>query len=206
MNSEQKKLTKFISTDKFSNEIWESRGLKSSGIEMSNRLNEFFNLCANDLLESKKENYRNCLNSHLKRIDSFDYDTEEREFIVDYFFELSDICSIDLKEDLMKWMYGEDISELLKSEKSTTGEIISNICTNCNGALDTEIIERQKGIPDFAYTIIKCKDCSELNMIELGPEIKQFSFGNYTVETHLPKSEYSREQALEKLKLMKSKK
>jgi hypothetical protein len=206
MNSEQSKLNEFISTDKFSDEIWKSRGLNSSGIEMSNRLNIFFNQCANDLLKSKKENYKDCLNAHLKQIDSFDYDTEEKEFITDYFFELSEICSINFKEDLMKWMYGKEISELLKSKKSTTGEIISNSCTNCNGALNTEIIERQKGIPDFAYTVIKCKDCFELNMIELGPEIKQFSFGNYMVEIQLPKSEYSREQALEKLKQLKSEK
>lgn len=204
MNSEQKKLHEFISTDKFSDEIWESRGLNSSGLEMSNRLNIFFNKCANELLESKKENYKGCLNFQLKQIDSFDYDTEEREFIIEYFFELSEICSIDLKNELMKWMYGEDIGELINHKKSSIGEIITNSCTNCNGALNTEIIERQKGIPDFAYTIIKCKDCSELNMIELGPEIKQFSFGNYTVEAHLPKSDYSKKQALEKLKQLKS--
>ena len=206
MNSEQKKLNEFISTDKFSDEIWESRGLISSGIEMSNRLNIFFNKCANELLKSKKENYKVCLNSQLKKIDPFDYDTEEKEFIIEYFFELSEICSIDLKNELMKWMYGENITELIKSEKSSTGEIITNSCTNCNGALNTEIIERQKGIPDYAYIIVKCKDCSELNLIELCPDIKQFSFGNYTVETQLPKSDYSKEQALEKLMQLKSEK
>ena len=55
MTSEHKKLNEFISTDKFSDEIWESRGLNSSGIEISNRLNIFFNKCGTELLESKKE-------------------------------------------------------------------------------------------------------------------------------------------------------
>lgn len=205
MAPEQEKLHKFISLDKFSDDVWESRGLNSSGIEISTRLNDFFNQCANRLLTSNKEDYKKCLHHHQKKINSVDYDTEEREYIVHYFFILSEICSIDFKEALVTWMYGEGVFDQAKPQKRLLVEIIANSCTNCDGALDTEIVERQKGIPDFAYTIVKCKDCEELNMIDLGPEIKQYSFGNYTVEAQLPKTEYSWEQALEELNQMKSK-
>lgn len=208
MKLQQQKLKEFISTDKFSDEIWADRGLNSSGDEMSNRLNTFFNQCANKLLEYKEQNYKECLNNQLKQIDSMNYDTEEREFIVDYFFDLAEICSIDLKEELMKWMYGEDMTKLMKPQKSSTEELVCTSCSVCGGAFYTVITEREKGIPDYPYLIVKCKVCSELNLIDLGSEVKQFSFAhsNYKLETKLPKSEYSKEPAIEKMKKMKSEK
>ncbi len=195
----EKKLNEFIEFEKFTNEQWKKRGLISSGSELSNYLNDFFNQCARELIISKKDNYKACLNKRIKQIYSLDYDTEEREFIVDYFLKLAVICSVDLKDDLMKWMYDEDFTNSSSYKKASLEETIHNSCTKCNGALDTKIIEREKGIPDFAYMIIKCNDCSELNLIELGAGIKQFHFGNYTVEDTLPKSEYSKEDAINKL-------
>ncbi|WP_196889431.1 DUF4844 domain-containing protein [Aureivirga sp. CE67] len=198
-------LINFISKDKFSKELWKNRGLNSSSKEKCNKLNTFLNKCANELILSKKEDYKNCFDSFLSQLNSYDYDTEEREFIVTYFLELSEICGLDFKENLMKWMYGEEIYEFIKTQKSSSKDIILHHCTNCEEKFKTEILEREKGIPDFSYTIIKCNECSALNMIELGPEIKEFLFGNYQVIEHLAKSDFTKEKALEKLESLKIK-
>jgi hypothetical protein len=121
MNTEKIKtqLQLFQSKDKFSDEEWNRRGLNPSANEMSFKLNVMFNRLAADLEEaiengkSEKE-LSFILKKGLKQFPKSKYDTEEREFICDYFFELSEIVGVDFKDNLNKWMYGSVLVSFLK--------------------------------------------------------------------------------------------
>lgn len=195
----QEKLDEFIRKDKFSNEAWELRGLNSSGPEMSEYLNQYFNNIANKLLEIEGNNtnqYKKQLLEGIKGIDSMQFDTEEREFIIDTFLALSEITNTNLKKELTVWMYGVDISEMLAP--NSVEEILRTVntkCEKCKSELITEIIEEKSGIPDFAYLVAKCNTCGEFNLIEVGPNVKDFKIKNYAIKEELPKSKFTKHQA-----------
>jgi len=121
MNTEKikKQILLFQSKDKFADEEWEKRGLNPSVNEMSVELNLLFNNIAEDLLqslekESSKKKLLRVLKNGLKRFRKSKYDTEEKAFICDYFFELSEIVNVDFKDNLNKWMYGSALVTFLK--------------------------------------------------------------------------------------------
>lgn len=113
------KLFIFKQKEKFGFSAWDERGLNPSDDEVCEKLENLFNDCANtliDALESGKDNQlKNILTKGLKDFKSFDYDTEEREFICDYFFELSDIIKVDFKDNLNAWLYGSTFNLFLKA-------------------------------------------------------------------------------------------
>jgi hypothetical protein len=206
----QKKLNEFITRDKFSNEAWEMRGLNSSGPEMSEYLNQYFNNIANKLVNIESNNtnhYKETLLEGINGIDSVQFDTEEREFIIDTFLALSEITDTNLKKELTVWMYGVDISEMLAS--NPVEEILRTVtvnCEKCKSDLITEIIEEQSGIPDFAYLVAKCNTCGAFSLIEIGPNVKNFKMKNYSIKEQLPKTKFTKHEANVRLEELRTQK
>ena len=104
------KLNHFRKKDKFSVSAWEERGLNPSDNEVCNKLQNLFNECADNLIEAinsdpNTKQLKSILKKWLESIDSSHYDTEEREFICDYFDPLSKIISVDFKNNLNNWLY-----------------------------------------------------------------------------------------------------
>lgn len=212
------KLNAFRKLDKFSTSAWEKRGLNPSDSEMCNRLQNLFNDCADNLIEATNSDFKprqikSILKSWLDSVNSSDYDTEEREFICDYFDQLSKIVSVDFKDNLNSWLYGKVLNTLFKVTSFFKGkdkiiETLSQNCTKCGSKLETFIIRKEEGIPDYNWTIIQCNNCDEFNLLSTGPNIKELRFGNYKSIEQLPKTEYTEEQAnvrLEQIKFFRKK-
>ncbi len=207
------KLNAFIERDKFSTSAWEERGLNPSEIEMCSTLQNLFNDCAENLIEATNSDFKpKQLKSILKRwldsVNSSDYDTEEREFICDYFDQLSKIVSVDFKDNLNSWLYGKVLNTLFKVTSFFKGqekivETLSQDCNRCGSKLETFILRKEQGIPDYSWTIIQCNNCNEFNLLSTGPNIKELRFGNYKLEEQLPKTEYTEEQANTRLEQIK---
>jgi len=207
------KLNAFRERDKFSTSAWEERGLNPSDSEMCNRLQNLFNDCADDLIEASNSDFKprqlkSILKSWLDSVNSSDYDTEEREFICDYFDQLSKIVSVDFKDNLNSWLYGKVLNTLIKVTSFFKGqdkivETLSKDCTQCGSKLETYITRKEEGIPDYSWTIIQCNNCNEFNLLSTGPNIKEYRFGNYKSIEQLPKTEYTEEQANARLEQIK---
>jgi hypothetical protein len=207
------KLNAFRERDKFSTSAWEERGLNPSDSEMCNRLQNLFNDCADDLIEASNSDFKprqlkSILKSWLDSVNSSDYDTEEREFICDYFDQLSKIVSVDFKDNLNSWLYGKVLNTLIKVTSFFKGqdkivETLSKDCTQCGSKLETYITRKEEGIPDYSWTIIQCNNCNEFNLLSTGPNIKEYRFGNYKSIEQLPMTEYTEEQANARLEQIK---
>lgn len=77
------------------------------------------------------------------------YDTEEKEFICDYFDQLSKIVSVDFKDNLNQWLYSGFLNTLFKLIKLIKGKekiirTLSQDCTNCKAKLEIFIYEHKK--------------------------------------------------------------
>jgi hypothetical protein len=176
-------------------------------------MEDLFNDCTDSLIDSIKSNRNESANKKiikngLQRFNKLDYDTEEREFICDYFYELSQIINVDIKNDLNNWLYGFGINTMIKilsafKKPDRIIETQSQDCTKCNSKLETFILERQPDTTDRAYDIVKCKTCGEFNLIDKGSGIKRLKFGNYDWVEHLSKDEYNDEQAKTRLEQIK---
>jgi hypothetical protein len=212
------KLNTFRLQDKFSTFAWEERGLNPSDSEMCFRLQNLFNDCADNLIEAIKSDFnprqlKTILKNSLDSVNSSDYDTEEREFICDYFDQLSKIVSVDFKDNLNSWLYGKVLNTLFKVTSFFKGqdkivETLSQDCTQCSSKLETFIKRKEEGIPDYSWTIIQCNNCNEFNLLSTGPNIKELRFGKYKSIEQLPKTEYTEEQAntrLEQIKFFRKK-
>lgn len=207
------KLNAFRRREKFSTSEWEERGLNPSDNEMCAKLQNLFNDCADNLIEATNSDFKprqvkSILKRWLDSIDSSDYDTEEREFICEYFDQLSKIVSVDIKDNLNSWLYGKVLNTLFKVTSFFKGqdkiaETLSQNCTKCGSKLETFITRKEEGIPDYSWTIIQCNNCNEFNLLSTGPNIKEYRSGNYKSIEQLLKTQYTEEQANARLEQIK---
>lgn len=207
------KLQDFLKKDKFGNSEWESRGLNPYSFELCQKMAQLINNCCERLIEQSQNGETTAaLKKELKHgLSSFnkaDYDTEEKEFICDYFIELSKIVGIDFKDELNKWLYGSLLTGVMKIASLFKGsenvvEVLFQDCTKCHTKLETFITKKVNGIPDYAYDIVKCKACGEFNMIDKGPNIHSLTFGEYEPIEQLQKAEFTEEQAKSRLEQIK---
>ncbi|MBO9561615.1 MAG: DUF4844 domain-containing protein [Niastella sp.] len=206
------KLIEFKQRDKFSVQAWNERGLNPSGDELCQYLTAFFNVCTDKLVnavnsEESTKALTTLLDSELNRLKRSDFDTEEREFICDLFHELASIVHVDLIEQLTKWLYGSVLATLMKIQRTLRPEkIVETLrkpCTKCGTDLETLILRKEAGIPDYSWDVVRCNNCAELNLLSHGPDVKEVRFGNYQMVEHLPKDEYTYEQALTRLEQIK---
>ncbi len=206
-------LQNFLNKDKFSSIEWQKRGLNPSSDEICHLMSEGLNNCCIELIELQKfDKSKNTLKKSLKKglssIDKRQLDTEEKEFVCDCFYELAAIVSIEINDELNSWMYGSLFNTFMKIIKAIKGpdkivETLSQDCTKCKGKLETFITKKEDGIPAYSYDIVKCKSCKEYNLIDRGPNIKMYNFGNYEHVEYLNKSDYTLEQAKDRLEQIK---
>ncbi|MEM1001272.1 MAG: DUF4844 domain-containing protein [Bacteroidota bacterium] len=213
MNEIVEELDRFLRKDKFTVAEWENRGLNPSSPELCSKMTNLLNECCEKLIQHAQENsptkvLRKELRAGLNSFQKSEYDTEEKEFIGDYFLELSNITLVDFKDDLNKWLYGSFMNGLLKITSALKGptkivETLSQDCTNCGAKLETFITKKQEGIPDYAFDIIRCNSCGEYNMLDKGPDIHSLHVGEYELVEQLPKAEFSKEQAKTRLEQLR---
>ena len=206
-------LNTFKNLNKFSNSAWNKRGLNPSDNDICERLERLFNKSADSLIEAINSDYstrqlKNVLENNLKNFKRSDYDTEECEFICDYFFQLSEIVSVDFKDNLNGWLYGRILSTLLRitafiKRDDRIIETLSQNCTKCHTELKTYIIKKEEGIPDYSWEIIQCINCNEYNLLSTGANVKEARFENYKIVEQLHKAEFTMEQAELRLKQIK---
>jgi hypothetical protein len=215
MQTEQNQVDKlllFKQRDKFSQSAWNDRGLNPSSTELCNQLTRLFDLCADNLIKAINDKYssrqlKSVLKAGLSNFNKLDYDTEEKEFICDLIHELATIINVDFNDNLSKWLYGSVLTTLMKIQKVLKPEkIVKTLkqpCTKCGTQLETHILRMEEGIPETSWFVVKCNNCSELNLISPGPNVKQTRFGNYQWVDTLSRYEYSYEQALTRLEQIK---
>jgi hypothetical protein len=201
----------FLKRDKFSAEAWDERGLNPSDSAICEKLAFLFNNTAEALIEAvnadKSQRYiKETLKKSLKNFIRSDYDTEEREFVVDLFAELSFIVGVSIKDNLSAWLYGRVLTFLMKifRKKERVLDVISQDCQNCGSKLETFIIQRDPKIGDMDWMIVQCNSCKAYNLIQAGTGIKQLRFGNYRYVETLSKQEYTPEQAILRFEQIKT--
>jgi gas vesicle protein len=197
-------LKAFRQRDKFSTQAWNKRGLNPSSTELSARLTQLFDECADALIAAVQSNksdkqLKSVLKAQLSKFNKRDYDTEEKEFICDLFYELAQILDIDFTDNVSRWLYGLTLTTLLKIKARLNPkkvlDTIHQTCPTCTGALDTFIMRKENGIPDYSWMIVQCKKCKDYSIVSIGPNVKEIRFGNYDLIEQLPKSEFTEEQA-----------
>lgn len=111
-------LIDFIEKEKFSEEEWRNRGLNPSDEFICSKMKAHLNECAEQLVKNlntkDKNTWKKILKIRLHKIDKNEYDTEEREMICDYFYQLSQIVKVDFTTNLNRWLYGFFLSILIK--------------------------------------------------------------------------------------------
>lgn len=206
-------LSGFKRRDKFSYGVFQERGLNPSDDELCQWLQTQLNICTDQLIaaveaDGNEKKLVKILKSSLDNLDSTYFDTEERELICDYYYELSRIVDADIKHDLNSWLHGMilgtvlRISNLLKRQERII-ETLEQPCTSCNLPLRTSILGKEASIPDFSWSIIRCNNCNEYNLLSVGPGVKQFRFENHASIEQLSKADYSEEEAKVRLEQIK---
>ncbi|HEY8918012.1 MAG TPA: hypothetical protein VIM87_16315 [Chitinophaga sp.] len=205
-------LIAFKQRDKFSAAAWNERGLNPSGDELCQALTNQFNECADRLIAginngATNRQLKRMLRSALYAFHKPDYDTEERGFICDLFDELATIVNVDIKHYLNSWLYGSVLATIVKVARFLRPEkvidTISQSCSSCNQALDITILQKEEGIPDGFWLIVKCSNCNEFNLLSPGPNIRSMRYGNYQCVETLSKDEFSYEQAQVRMEQIK---
>ncbi|WP_181885265.1 DUF4844 domain-containing protein [Pontibacter diazotrophicus] len=193
---------------KFSNEEWEKRGLNPSSTELSIYLDSALNSCLESLIHvieksSSEKSIKRALKAGIQSIDKSALDTEEKEFVADYFYQISQTVGVDFKNELNSWLYGSFLTTLMKLKEMVNPERIvetlSQDCTKCETPLETFILKKEEGIPDYEWEIVQCNNCGEYNLLEKGPNIKMSRKGNYEYVEHIRKDEFTFEQAKTRL-------
>jgi len=208
--SKLEKLKYLLEKKKFADSEWEKRGLNPSNSELCEQLENHFDNCLNSLLQqveeqSPKKQLKITLNKNLKSLNKAELDTEEKEFVCDYYHEITKIIEVDFKNELNNWLYGTVLNSLFKISEFLKGkekilETLSQNCTKCNSKLETFILEKDETIPESDFFIVKCKSCREYNLIDKGPKIKRLKFGEYELTEQLSRKNYDFDGAMIRLK------
>ena len=198
------KFLTFKRRNKFSAEVWIERGLNPSNDAICKHLTDFFDSCTDKVISGinnklSNEQIKHLLEKELVNLNRSDFDTEEREFICDLFFELASYINIYVNDLLGMWMYGF----IPERKKRKIIEIIKQPCTRCEIELETFVEEKEEGIPEEGWRLAKCNNCGELNLLSCGKNIKRASFGNYQGLGMLKMDKYNYEQALARLEQIK---
>ncbi len=199
-----------LEKNKFSYSEWEKRGLNPSASELCEYLENNLNSCLNSLIDKTENNasqkeLKKTLNLNLRSLNKSNLDTEEKEFVCDYYNDFSKIVEVDFKSELNNWLYGTLLNLLIKITDVINGkekiiETLVQNCTKCNSKLETFILEKNEEIPDSGFSIVRCKSCREYNLIEKGSKIKRLRFGEYELTEQLAKKDYDLEGAKIRLK------
>jgi hypothetical protein len=188
--------------EKFSDQAWNERGLNPSDPEVCSKLTRLFDEVCQDLLGKMnkgctKKEIKAVLKSGLKKFARKEYDTEEREFICDLFFELATILEIEFKEEISIWLYGRALTFLQKLQKERKAlETFVQECETCKSPLESFVMQKREEIPIMDWMIVQCNKCGQYNLLDIGSgNIKELKFGNYKPIENLPRLQYTFEEA-----------
>lgn len=204
------KLEEFKTRNKFSADKWEERGIIPSGEDICSVLQQKFDTVSSSLInalnnDKPAKNLKAILKKGLNYFKIEDYDTEEKEFIGDLFFELAGILQIeDFGKALDRWLYGEILKKQKPISREDAREIRSQPCTKCGVLLETYATELDDKIPETNWLIGLCNNCKEPNLLRPGGGIKALTAGNYIIIGSPHMQDYTLEQANEMLEQMKN--
>lgn len=214
MEEKEKILEQFaelIEKDKFSTEEWNKRGLNPSDDDVIAYMNSRLEMVLAELIlavdnNSNKRTLKKILKKGLARYRRIELDTEEAEFIVDYFEFFAHILEIRFGDNLMRWLYGFFVYWLMKITRLLKPERILSTkkqpCTKCGSDLEIQLKKSGSG-RNGAWEIGKCLSCNEYNIIESFDDAKNQTFINFSYEESLSKEEYNEEQANIRLEQIK---
>jgi len=105
-------LNQLMNNDKFDDEAWTERGLNPSNPEISQVMNQLINEIIEQITvaleaDSADETLKQIIVSELNKIDEDDFDTEELEFLCDWYVALASLAGVDIHNELNKFLYGE---------------------------------------------------------------------------------------------------
>lgn len=194
-------LNYFKIQEKFSNNVWENRGLIPSDDELCKYLENYFNLCINKLINAvqksvSKYKLKLIIKQALRGLNKFHYDTEERELICEYFHSLGKIVGVNTAYLLNAWLYGYFLATLLRFQKEK--RVIATLkqpCLNCGDTLETYITAYKNDDAKIIFFVVTCNKCQGYNLLNLGGDIGSFRFGNYKFEENLSNEYPTKEQA-----------
>ena len=177
------KLKMLRKKNKFADSAWEKRGLIPSDSKMSTDMNHKIDLCLDELLlklqsdETDTQLYK-IFSKGLESFNSSDYDTEEREFVVDEFHEIGEILGLDVAEILNHWMHGKELASMLMAQKKEDViSLKSFACAKCKTKLDVKTLAVMEGVPK-SWFIGRCSKCSEYNLLSIGANVGKVGFEN----------------------------
>jgi len=189
-------------------EAWNERGLNPSDPSLCSALSTGFNGTAMSLMEglqsnNKKSQLKSILYKSIADCKTLELDTEEKEFAVDLYTELSYVVGVDLSYRLSVFLYGHLFTILNIITKFFKPERVRKIhrqrCTKCNEILEAHILKIDPEISERDWVIGKCSNCNEYNLFSHGPAIKHIRYRNYAPVERLPMDEFSHEQAISRL-------
>jgi hypothetical protein len=205
-------LKEFVTRNKFSTQAWNQRGLNPSDPALCESLTSGFNGTATSLIEALKSNsnksgFKSILLRSIDNCKTLDLDTEEKEFAVDLYMELSYVVDVDLRFRLSVFLYGYFVTFLLFVVKFIKPErirkVLSQPCTKCSTNLVAHVIKIEYGIPDRSWVIGRCYNCGEFNLFSHGPNIKILRYKTYEPVEYLQKDEFTYDQANTRLEQVK---
>ncbi|MBX2978923.1 MAG: DUF4844 domain-containing protein [Flavobacteriales bacterium] len=211
-------LQAYIERRKFAPDAWYDRGLEPSDNELCERLENALNQCAQHLMHavetgSPRAAMKRILKHALYDLRATELDTEEREMICDEFHRLASIVSVDISGVLNQWMYGPVLGTLLKITKlfrrrPKVLESFSQECSKCHAMMTTQVLGKDPGSVQPAWTIIRCKACNEYDLLRSIEHATACHSEDYFVEERLDRGVHNEEQArtrLEQIRFFRAK-
>ncbi len=199
-----KAIQSFKPRKKFAASAWKKRGLLPSSAEVCEQLETFFNELAVDLsivlkADASKSDLQQALVSKLQSLSSFDYDTEEREFICDEFALLGKAIGLGSPTELDDWLYRSDLAQGFEPDVGGEQEPVvathSQQCTGCAAPLESRVSEfRADNLLGSRY-IAKCLACGEYNLLTIPPRTSKFRAVGYEAVEQLWNHLYTEEAA-----------
>ncbi|MBL8001484.1 MAG: DUF4844 domain-containing protein [Flavobacteriales bacterium] len=206
-------LKNFRKRMKFSDAAWLERGLNPSDQDVCSRLESVVNTCTDKLIDAaqrkaKPKRLRQILVEGLRSADPSHFDTEEREFLCDTFQELSNICLVDIRTNLNRWMYGWFLGTLLAAafifrRKEEILETSAQPCTKCGSQLETIILRTDKVVPSAYWHIVQCAGCQEYNLLRIDTHMNSIRFKGFNSIELLDQATNTEEQAQTRLEQIK---
>ena len=204
-----KELLELKTKNKFQLSDWNKRGLNPSENYVIEKVTEIIDSFLSQLIKVLKTNSVNFKNDFLILLNGINignYETEEREFIIDYLFEISNICKVQVSSELNELMYGKGITELeTKKELSENKQTkfvdsfkVNEPCQVCEKPLKSLAIEKKEEKQHIA--IAECFNCRKLTIVNFPDELKFIDIYNYKVIEKLIYTEENEIKLNEKIK------
>lgn len=203
------KLTALREKKKFTHPDWTKRGLNPSAPDVINGMVRLTDACLDELLagiktQGTERQIRETLIKGLKRFNSEEYDTEEKEFIGDEFHNIGSILGLDISNDLVEWSYGKEFAATIRQIKKE--EVIvekkSFECTKCKLSLNLMITAVRDGAANH-WIIARCNQCGEYNLLSTGDNAAGLKFENFTSGEVLNSNKNSEDQVKARLEHLK---